>query len=462
MQPDASVSSIKSTKSEYPFPESARRALQSGIVSEPAVEFRNVSKSYPIYAAPGDRLKELATFQRRSFHQDYWALHDVTFDVKRGETFCIVGENGCGKSTLLQVCAGILQPSSGTVKVQGRVAALLELGSGFNPEFTGRDNVYLNATILGLSSKEIDRRFPNIAEFAEIGNFMGQPVKTYSSGMMVRLAFAVAIHVDPEILLVDEALAVGDVYFRQRCLRKVHELRSRGVTILFVSHSASEVKALGDRALWLDHGRLMAVGATDHVVTRYLLAMMQKDAEYQQHDALHHLAPTPGPAEIVEGIPNVDRRSGDGRAEIVGIAVCNVSGEPLAMISPDSTIVVRVSIRAKKNLDQPIVGVLFRNQLGFDFAGLNTTNDGAPLPPLPAGEICTVDFYVDIPTLYSTNLSFSPAAANGTLEKFTICDFVENAVVLEMVQPAGQMYGPFRFPCRIEVNSRIASGEPAL
>jgi len=339
---------------------------------------------------------------------------------------------------------------------------LLELGSGFNPEFTGRDNVYLNATILGLSSKEMDRRFPNIAEFAEIGDFIDQPVRTYSSGMLVRLAFAVAIHVDPEILLVDEALAVGDAYFRQRCLRKVHELRSRGVTILFVSHSASEVKALGDRALWLDRGTLMAVGATDNVVTQYLLAMAQKDAEYQQHDALHHRAPTPGPMEIVEGIPNVDRRAGDGRAEIIGIAVCNVSGEPLALVTPDSTIVVRVSVRAKKNLDQPIIGVLFRNQLGFDFAGVNTTNDGSPLTPLLAGEICTVDFYVDIPTLYSTNLSFSPAVANGTLEKFPICDFIENAIVLEMVQPPGQMYGPFRFPCRIEVNSRIASGEPAL
>lgn len=456
------MSSIEIIVSEYLFLNPATRALQSGVVSEPAIEFRNVSKSYPIYAAPGDRLKELATFHRRSFHQDYWALRDVTFDVKPGETFCIVGENGCGKSTLLQVCAGILHPTSGSVNVRGRVAALLELGSGFNPEFTGRDNVYLNATILGLSTKEMDQRFPNIAEFAEIGEFMEQPVKTYSSGMMVRLAFAVAIHVDPEILLVDEALAVGDIYFRQRCLRKVHELRSRGVTILFVSHSTSEVKALGDRALWLDHGHLMALGATDHVVTQYLLAMAQKDAEYQEQDALHHGTPVPGPTEVVEGIPNIDRRSGDGRAEILGITVCNVSGDPLTMVSPDSTIVVRVSVRAKRNLDQPIVGVLFRNQLGVDFAGVNTTNDGSPLPPLPAGEICTVDFYVDIPTIYSTNLSFSPAVANGTLEKFPICDLVENAVVLEMVQPQGQMYGPFRFPCRIEVNSRVASGEPTL
>src|SRR3954467_8482286 len=164
--------------------------LQSEVVSALAVEFTRVSKSYSIYRAPGDRLKELATFHRRQFHQDYWALRDVSFEVVRGETFCIVGENGCGKSTLLQICAGILQPTSGTINVNGRIAALLELGTGFNPEFTGRDNVYLNAAILGFSTKEMDRKFADIAEFAEIGDFINQPVKTYSSGMAVRLAFA--------------------------------------------------------------------------------------------------------------------------------------------------------------------------------------------------------------------------------------------------------------------------------
>src|SRR6202521_1071662 len=251
--------------------------LQSGIVFSPAVEFSQVSKSYSIYAAPGDRLKEFATFQRRRFHDDYWALRDVTLQVQRGETFCIVGENGCGKSTLLQICAGILQPTQGSVAVNGRVSALLELGSVFNPEFTGRDNVYLNGAILGLSRKDMDRRFPEIEAFAEIGEFIDRPVKIYSSGMLVRLAFSVAIHVDPEILLVDEALAVGDVYFRQRCVRKVHELRARGITILFVSHATSDVKALGDRAMWLDHGHLMEIGRTDLVVTKYLAAMSAKD-----------------------------------------------------------------------------------------------------------------------------------------------------------------------------------------
>jgi ABC-type polysaccharide/polyol phosphate transport system ATPase subunit len=428
-----------------------------------AIEFLNVSKSYPIYDAPGDRLKELATFHRRRYHHDYWALRDLSLTVGRGETFCIVGENGCGKSTLLQICASILQPSSGTVAVHGRVAALLELGAGFNPEFTGRQNVYLNAAILGLSTKEIDRKFEEIAEFAEIGEFIDQPVKTYSSGMTVRLAFAVAIHVDPEILLVDEALSVGDVYFRQRCLRKVHELRSQGVTILFVSHATAEVKSLGDRALWLDHGRAMAIGDTDTVVSKYLAAMAAKDAQYYEMDVLHHPpAATSSPVEIVEGIPHIDRRSGDGRAEILGIAVCDATGRPLHSISPDSTVVVRISVRGKVRLEQPIIGVLFRNQLGVDFAGANTSSEGRPLPPLEAGEICTVDFYVDIPTLYSNSLSFCPAVSNGTIENFAICDFIENAVVLEMEPPEGPLYGHFRFPCRVQVNTRLGAGAPAL
>ncbi len=229
------------------------------------------------------RLRELATLNRRKYHSDFWALQDVSFEVPRGRTFCIVGENGSGKSTLLQIVAGILEPTKGTIHVGGRVSALLELGSGFNPEFTGRENVYLNAAILGFNSSQIDRVYRNIEEFAEIGSFIDQPVKTYSSGMVVRLAFSVAIHTDPEILIVDEALAVGDIYFRQRCLRKVHELRDRGITILFVSHAAGDVKAIGDSAMWLDKGQVREIGSTDRVVSSYLAAMAEKDSTYLQH-----------------------------------------------------------------------------------------------------------------------------------------------------------------------------------
>lgn len=431
-------------------------------MSAPAVAFSHVSKSYSIYAAPRDRLKELATLNTRRFHTDFWALRDVSFEIRRGETFCVLGENGSGKSTLLQICAGILPVTSGSVGTNGRIAALLELGAGFNPEFSGRDNVYLNGTILGFSRKEMDRRFPEIQAFAEIGDFINQPVKTYSSGMSVRLAFAVAIHVDPEILLVDEALAVGDVYFRQRCMRKVHELRSRGVTILFVSHSTGDIKALGDRAVWLDKGSVRALGDTERVVHQYLAAMSRKDDAYQTLAGASHPVSDGGacPEEIVEGIPNVDHRYGDGKAEVIGVAVVNPEGRRLSALQPGSPVVVRISVRANDNLERPIIGFMFRNHLGVDFAGTNTSRERADLPPMRAGDICTVDFYLELPALNAASFSFSPAVANGTLEHYTTSDWIDNAVVLEMLPSLDPIYGQLHLPCRVQVNAKLGAVPP--
>jgi ABC-type polysaccharide/polyol phosphate transport system ATPase subunit len=426
-------------------------------VSDSSVEFRAVSKSYPIYKTPADRLKELATLNHRRFHEDFWALRDVSFEVQRGETFCIVGENGSGKSTLLQICAGILQPSAGTAAIYGRVSALLELGAGFNPEFTGRENVYLNGAVLGFSTKEMSRKFDDIAAFAEIGSFIDQPVKTYSSGMVVRLAFAVAIHVDPEILLVDEALAVGDVYFRQRCMRKVHELRKRGITILFVSHSTGDVKALGDRAVWLDHGRVCAVGKTDLVVTQYLAAMAAKDASYLSSSSEGERTEPVTAPESVEILPNIDQRIGDARARIVGIGLFNPNGQPVHLLEPNTTVVVRITARAGADIAKPIVGFMLRNHLGVDFAGTNTAREGADLSPMIEGDVVTVDFHIDLPALYASNFSFSPAIADGTLDNYAICDWIDNALVAPMAKSGAPIYGQFHFPCRVEVNSRLGA-----
>jgi lipopolysaccharide transport system ATP-binding protein len=422
-----------------------------------AIDFQAVSKSYAIYDSPGDRLKELAAFNRLRFHRDFWALRDITFEIPRGETFCIIGENGSGKSTLLQVVAGILQPSAGTVSVRGRVSALLELGSGFNPEFTGRDNVYLNAAILGLSSREIDAKYKSIEQFAEIGDFINRPVKTYSSGMAVRLAFAVAIHVDPEILLVDEALAVGDIYFRQRCMRKVHELRAQGITILFVSHAIGDVKAIGDRTLWLEEGRAKELGETDLVVAKYLAAMTEKDSAYITHEK--RMAPRPATRsiapEIADRIPNIDHRFGDSRAEVLGIAILDLRGRPLQLLSPLSHIVVRISVRAKEEIPRPIVGFVFRNHLGIDFAATNTALEKTELAPMMPGDIVTVDFHVQVPELYPSYFSFSPAIADGTLNSYKMCDWIDNAITLQMTPGDKQIYGYMRLPCRVEVNARL-------
>jgi ABC-type polysaccharide/polyol phosphate transport system ATPase subunit len=430
-----------------------------------AVEFQGVSKNYAIYESPGDRLKELLSFNRLKRHRDFQALQDLSFEVKRGETFCIVGENGSGKSTMLQMVAGILHPSAGTVTVNGRVSALLELGAGFNPEFSGRDNVYLNGSIMGLTTRQVDQRYREIEAFAEIGEFIDQPVKTYSSGMVVRLAFAVAINVDPEILLVDEALAVGDIYFRQRCMRKVHELRGRGVTILFVSHATADVKAVGDRVLWLEKGRLMDVGEPDRIIPQYLAAMVQKDSRYLQTTASHERTRAAGEhvraPEIVETIPNIDHRYGDARARIIGIAVLTEHGEPLHQLEPSSRIVLRISVRADEHVAMPNVGFMLRNQLGVDFSGTNTIREGAELEPMEAGDICTVDFHLDLPELYPSSFSFSPAIADGTLTAYRMCDWIDNALVIQMSRTANEIYGYVHMPCRVEVNARLHDSGPS-
>jgi energy-coupling factor transporter ATP-binding protein EcfA2 len=339
------------------------------------------------------------------------------------------------------------------------VSALLELGSGFNPEFTGRDNVYLNAAILGLSTKEVDRKYRAIEEFAEIGEFINQPVKTYSSGMVVRLAFSVAIHVDPEILLVDEALAVGDIYFRQRCMRKVHELRGAGVTILFVSHSMGDVKAVGDRVMWLEKGRIRELGPTDMVVSRYLAAMVEKDSSYLELkrplEGAQASLTGGGPPELETRIPNIDHRYGDGRAEILGIAIYDEHGRPVSLLEPGGRIVVRISARAHETVDRPNVGFMLRNHMGIDFAGTNTLREGIELPPMQSGDSYTVDFHVDLPTLYPAHFSFSPAIADGTLLHYKMCDWIDNAMTVQMGHAEAPVYGYLHLSCRVEVNSRL-------
>ena len=235
-----------------------------------AIRVDGLSKCYHVYERPQDRLKQSLWLGRKQFYREFWALRDVSFEIKRGETFGIIGRNGSGKSTLLQMIAGTLSPTAGTVQVNGRVAALLELGSGFNPDFTGRENVFMNGAILGLSEAEIARRFDEIAAFADIGDFIEQPVKTYSSGMMVRLAFAVSVCVEPDILIVDEALAVGDMAFQFKCMDRLDKLTQSGTTLLFVSHDIGAVKAFCQQALYLHTGTIKAAGSASDMTELYL------------------------------------------------------------------------------------------------------------------------------------------------------------------------------------------------
>ena len=272
--------------------------------------------------------------------------------------------------------------------------------------------------------------------------------------MVVRLAFAVAIHAEPEILLVDEALAVGDTYFRHRCMRKVHELRARGVTIVFVSHSSADVKAIGERALWLRHGQAVALGDIDDVLDRYLAAMTAPSAEPSSPQ------PPQGASanRLIRSIPNVDQRHGDGRAEFLGVAVLNEYEEPLHLMMPDSKILVRLSLQASKPLARPDVGFVLRNHLGLDFAEVCAAGEGRPLPRLRPGEIVTVDFLVEIPELYPGSFSFTP----WIISEGSVCDWIDNAVTVQMGKGEGYVYGYVQWPVRVEMNAVNESPEPRL
>jgi ABC-type polysaccharide/polyol phosphate transport system ATPase subunit len=373
---------------------------------------QNVSKLYRLYRRPADRLREMLP-RARARHTDFWALRDIGFEVDKGETLGLVGPNGCGKSTLLQIVCGILQPTSGRVVTRGRIAALLELGAGFNPEFTGRENVYLNGEIMGLSRAEIDRAMPSIEAFAEIGEFIARPVKEYSSGMYVRLAFSTAIHVDPEILIVDEALAVGDAVFANRCVRKFQELRERKITVLFVSHDLGLVKQLSDRAILLLNGRIAAQGAPSDVINRYIgLVLAKEESKNKKDDRIH-----------------ASFRHGDGSSEILSVEILNARGDPATAVTGGEPITVRVRSRFHQAKSDPMVGILIRTRIGMDVYGTNTRLERVRLGDFQVGDELEVDFGVECwltPQQYT--LTVATQNADGTSH-----DWLDDAVAFDVV-----------------------------
>jgi lipopolysaccharide transport system ATP-binding protein len=344
------------------------------------LQIQNVSKLYRLYKQPLDRLKDAFPFVHGYKPQEFWALRDVTLNVERGEVLGVVGPNGGGKSTLLQIVSGILEPTRGRVISKGRIAALLELGAGFNPEFTGRENVFLNGEILGVSRRDMERAFPSIERFAEIGSFMDRPVKEYSSGMYVRLAFSTAIHVDPEILIVDEALAVGDAIFANRCIKKFEELKERKVTVLFVSHDLGLVKRLSDRAALMLDGKVAAYGSPGEVVNRYVGVVLERQEKL---------------AQVAERTPGGTYRHGDGASRIDRVELLDQRDHPITAMETGQQLTIRVRAHASKPLDGPIIGVLIRNRLGIDVFGTNTRIEGIESGHIAAGESFEAQFTFD-------------------------------------------------------------------
>jgi lipopolysaccharide transport system ATP-binding protein len=331
----------------------------------------NVSKQYRTYSRPADRLKESLTRGRLRRHKEFWALQDVSFELERGTTVGIVGPNGCGKSTLLQIIAGTLEPTHGDVQHEGRIAALLELGAGFDPEFTGIENVYMNASLLGLSRRATDALLPKIERFAEIGQFIHQPVRTYSSGMYVRLAFSIAASVEPEILLVDESLAVGDAVFQHRCLRRIQDLQEQGTTVLFVSHDLAAVRALCSRAILLNGGRVVTDAAPLEVLNCYQKIIMEREQAYEAVDESRTGEARDNWADVAAPL-SYTYRHGNRDAEIVAADLTDATRRSLEIIETGEPLMMRVTVRIKQDIADPIVGFLIRNRHGISAFGTNT------------------------------------------------------------------------------------------
>ena len=341
---------------------------------------QNISKRYRLYAKPSDRIREALPLAAAR-HEEFWALRDVNLEVGRGETLGIVGPNGGGKSTLLQILCGILEPTTGRVIRRGRIAALLELGAGFNPEFSGRENIYLNGEIMGRTRAQIEASMPSIERFAGIGPFLERPVKTYSSGMHVRLAFSVAIHVEPDILVVDEALAVGDAVFANRCVRKFQELQESGVTVVFVSHDLGLVKQICDRAIYIQDGRIQAEGEPSKVINRYVGAVLEKQKAWAAE----------APIEPTNGL-TPSHRHGDRIGEVMEVELCGASGEPARAVVSGERVTVRVRTKFHGLQPEPMVGILIRTRTGLEVFGTNTKVEETPLPACRAGDVVDVEF----------------------------------------------------------------------
>jgi lipopolysaccharide transport system ATP-binding protein len=411
--------------------------------SDLAIKVENLSKCYHIYDQPSDRLLQMLTRGRKQYYREFWALNDVSFEVKKGETVGIVGRNGSGKSTLLQMICGTLNPTSGTIEANGRIAALLELGSGFNPEFTGRENVYLNASVLGLNNKEIDERYDKIAAFADIGNFIEQPIKTYSSGMVMRLAFAVIVHVDADILVIDEALAVGDTVFTQKCMRFIRDFKDNG-TLLFVSHDQSAVSSLCDEVLWLSSGKVIDKGPTTDILTKYHsdnIAKVQSEIETKTGDGFTYVDKRISSSDAKYSAIKINKKftaelhsAGQGKAVIVGAGFTNSFGDILEIFEGGEFVRLCLLIDTKEDIFGLLVGFTIKDRLGQKIIEENnSTFDSSKSILVKKGILFGVSFEFKMPVLKSGKYSVDLAVAEGRRDEHVQQMWLYDAIQIEFI-----------------------------
>lgn len=400
-----------------------------------AVDARHVTKIYRLYHSPKDRLRELVSLSGKKYHHEFYALKDVSFTVEKGETFGIMGQNGSGKSTLLKLICGVTRPSSGSVTVNGRVSSLLELGAGFHPEFTGRGNVHMNGALMGLRREEIDERFPEIEAFADIGEFIDQPVKTYSSGMYVRLAFAAAIHAEPDILVVDEALSVGDMFFQAKCVATMNKLIDNGTTLIFVSHDMGAVKKLCQKCVLLDEGRVVEYGTAGRVVEKYFGMKVRK--EQAVLSSTTSVSGADREKELLSQIeePEFQKRASfqriqNGKARFLNIRLLDDTGRSVATLGYEQQVTLRMAIEVNEDLPALISGYHIRDKSGSDVVYADGVIENKTISPTKKGDEYIVDWSFRVALKHGTYslacVLSSPLEANsGHVE---LCDFVPVAL----------------------------------
>ncbi len=397
-----------------------------------AIRVENLSKIYRLYDRPVDRLKESIHPLRKKYHRDFYALKDVSFEVKKGETVGIIGKNGSGKSTLLKILTGVLTPSSGKVEVNGKVSALLELGAGFNPEFTGIENIYLNGTIMGYSKEEIDAKLDDILDFADIGDFVHQPVKMYSSGMFVRLAFAVQACIDPEILVVDEALAVGDAEFTFKCINHMKRLIAKGVTVLFVTHDVQIVRSFCQRVIWVDNGEINLNGQPHYVTSEYIRELFykkEKDFLETQQISIREEVDT-----NKKEIKNKYTKWGSGEITIEKISLLDEFGNEIDVIEWGKQVIIRFTAKALSNVDCSNIGFgfSFRNKNGLDIIVSTTIEEGLMFGSLQQGDKVDVEFRLEN-ILASGDYLLTLQVEDRTEKKPRYFIFIEDAKIFKVV-----------------------------
>lgn len=358
----------------------------------PAIKVDKVTKIYRLFNRPVDRLKEALNPMKKSYHRDFYALDELSFEVEKGDFVGIIGTNGSGKSTILKIITGVLTPTTGSVTVDGRISALLELGSGFNMEYTGMENLYMNGTMMGYSREEMDKKIPDILEFADIGDYVHQPVKTYSSGMLIRLAFALSINVEPEILIVDEALAVGDVFFQSKCYKKINEICQSGTTVILVTHDMSTVIKYCNKVVLLNKGKFIAEGEAGKMVDLYKKILVnQLDDEKQANRKTYTVAE--GDTWKSKMLLNEQQITyGDKRAEIVDVGIFDHNGELTGLILKNETFTIKMKVLFQEAIAMPIFAFTIKDSKGTELTGTNTMIEQTEIEMTEAGEVYTVSF----------------------------------------------------------------------